>query len=95
MIFSLLDIDYLWKGIIALQKAIDISFIEESLGKEIDNQFSLYLKEFPYPPYEVDEALNVFMECLPLLTLFSFILICPSVLKRVVEEKETGAKVIR
>lgn len=71
-----------------------MSFIEESMGKNIDDQYSLSLEEFPYPPYKRDEMFTIlFREYLPLLTLFSFIFLCPAVLKRVVEEKQTGTKV--
>lgn len=71
-----------------------MSFIESNLKKDIDDYYSIYIKEFPYPPYTVDDAVSsLFREYLPLLTLFSFIFICPAILKRVVEEKETGTKV--
>lgn len=77
-----------------MQKAIDISFIEVNSGKDIEDQFNFYLKEFPYPPHKVDEGItSIFIEYLPLLTLFSFIFVCPAILKRVVEEKQTGTKV--
>lgn len=71
-----------------------MSFIEERLGREVENNYSLYVKEFPYPPHKIDEVVtSLFIEYLPLLTLFSFIFLCPAVLKRVVEEKQTGTKV--
>lgn len=89
------EIDYYWKGFLPLQKALDFSFIEESLQKPVEDNYSLFIKEFPYPPYKVDEIVTVlFIEYLPLLTLFSFIFLCPAILKRVVEEKHTGTKVL-
>lgn len=93
-ILFIVGLDYLWNGFLSLQKAIDMSFIEEHSQKNIDENISLYVKEFPYPPYKVDEVISaLFIEYLPLLTLFSFIFLCPAILKRVVEEKQTGTKV--
>lgn len=77
-----------------MQKAIDISFIEVNLGKDIDYQFNLHLKEYPYPPHKIDEEFTtIFTEYIPFLTLFSFLFVCPAILQRVVEEKQTGTKV--
>lgn len=79
-----------------LQTALDMSFIErekENQGGKAP-QVNLESLEFPYPPYKSDSGLSsVFIMWLPLITLFSFIFVCPVVLKRVVEEKYTGIKV--
>nr|CAH7744096.1 unnamed protein product [Callosobruchus chinensis] len=83
--------DYNWKGFLSLQAAIDVSFMENALNK--DNPFILSTRVMPYPPRTVDNGVDaIFKEMLPLITLFSFIFLCPAVLKRVVEEKYTGTK---
>ncbi|KAG5895530.1 hypothetical protein JTB14_010674 [Gonioctena quinquepunctata] len=86
--------DYIWKHLISMQETLDLSFIEYSLNtSDVDKKVSLEIEEFPYPPYVMDTALTtLFMDFLPLLTLFSFIFLCPAVLKRVVEEKHSGIK---
>ncbi|XP_060517032.1 ATP-binding cassette sub-family A member 2-like isoform X2 [Cylas formicarius] len=82
---------YLWKGFLTLQAALDVSFIEKSGGNKLNVKFNTL--EFPYPPYKSDSGLiSLFMDFLPLITLFSFIFVCPAVLKRVVEEKYSGIK---
>ncbi|CAH1119745.1 unnamed protein product [Phaedon cochleariae] len=88
------DNSYIRKAFVPLQKALDFSFIERSMNiSDIDRNVSLSTQEFPYPPYKSDTSLQtIFMEYLPLLTLFSFIFLCPAVLTRVVEEKHSGAK---
>nr|CAD7412845.1 unnamed protein product [Timema cristinae] len=51
------------------------------------------MQMFPYPAYveEVNMSdLNRIM--LPIMTVLSFLMLCPSILKRVVEEKHTGVK---
>ncbi|KAJ8925956.1 hypothetical protein NQ315_009809 [Exocentrus adspersus] len=84
---------YFYKGYLAIQKAIDLSFIEKSLGRDLEDNVTLLMQEFPYPPHKEDSALStMFLIYLPVITLFSFIFICPAVLKRVVEEKYSGTK---
>ncbi|XP_066249198.1 phospholipid-transporting ATPase ABCA3-like [Euwallacea similis] len=87
--------DYSWEGFLTLQKAIDMSFIEkeaEAVGRSVPEVF-LEVEEFPYPPYKSDIGSSaLFVYYLPLITLFSFLFICPAVLQRVVEEKYTGIK---
>lgn len=79
-----------------LQTALDMSFIEkekEERGERVP-EILFETLEFPYPPHRADSALSLTLfKLLPLITLFSFILVCPAVLKRVVEEKYTGIKV--
>jgi ATP-binding cassette subfamily A (ABC1) protein 3 len=48
---------------------------------------------FPHPAYREDNFTSVFSIILPLCTVLSFVMLCPAILKRVVEEKETGVKV--
>lgn len=56
-------------------------------------QFSV--QKFPYPEYSenYDVFITIFTTVLPLFTILSFLMLCPSTLKRIVEEKETGVKV--
>lgn len=76
-----------------LQLAIDTSYIEQVTAKK-DIPFDITFQEFPYPPYIKDAGISdLFMYFLPLVTIFSFILLCPAVIKRVAEEKYTGIKV--
>ncbi|CAH1954987.1 unnamed protein product [Acanthoscelides obtectus] len=83
--------DYNWKGFLSLQAAIDVSFMENVLKR--NNPSVLFTKVMPYPPHIVDNGVDaIFKEMLPLITLFSFIFLCPAVLKRVVEEKYSGTK---
>lgn len=82
---------YINKGFIAVQMALDISFIEMTSNKDLP--VTLVMQEFPYPPYLNDAgAADMFLYILPLITIFSFVFLCPAVLKRVVEEKSTGIK---
>lgn len=93
-IFVLLGSErYRETGFLALQFAIDTSFIETITGtNDLPN---IAFQEFPYPPHTVDiGASDLFTYYLPFITVFSFILLCPAVVKRVVEEKFSGIKVI-
>ncbi|XP_074030310.1 phospholipid-transporting ATPase ABCA3 [Leptinotarsa decemlineata] len=83
--------NYYWKGLISVQNMLDLSFIQYSLNMESD--VTIEVQEFPYPPYILDSGItNLFLEYLPVMTIFSFIFLCPAVLKRVVEEKHSGIK---
>ncbi|KAL1501623.1 hypothetical protein ABEB36_006920 [Hypothenemus hampei] len=87
--------DYNWKGFLTMQMALDMSFIEKEKERQngtISN-LKLQAQSFPYPPHKADSGLSeVFIFYLPLITLFSFIFVCPAVIKRVVEEKHSGIK---
>ncbi|XP_030753905.1 ATP-binding cassette sub-family A member 2-like isoform X2 [Sitophilus oryzae] len=83
---------YQHKGFLALQMAIDFSFIEK-MGHSNTENILIEMLEFPYPPHKSDVGFSsLFFNYLPLITMFSFIFICPAVLKRVVEEKYSGIK---
>jgi hypothetical protein len=48
----------------------------------------------PYPPYTDDKGYNeVIKTMLPIISTMSFVILCVTVVKRVVEEKQSGAKV--
>lgn len=75
-----------------LQMALDSAFYEMKSGHAIP--VKVFMQEFPYPPYVIDAGVNeIFMDILPIMTIFTFVFLCPAVLKRVVEEKTTGIKV--
>ncbi|KAK5648970.1 hypothetical protein RI129_003862 [Pyrocoelia pectoralis] len=82
---------YIDKGFMALKMALDMSFLEIATGQK--SPVSIVMQEFPYPPHYNDMGTNnIFARVLPIVTVFSFVFLCPSVLKRVVEEKSTGIK---
>ncbi|XP_066148940.1 phospholipid-transporting ATPase ABCA3-like isoform X2 [Euwallacea fornicatus] len=86
---------YQHEGFLVVQKAVDMSFIENEVKRQGGKPLKLTVEvqEFPYPPYNSDDGiLSMFILYLPLMTLFSFIVVCPAVLKRVVEEKYSGIK---
>lgn len=48
----------------------------------------------PYPPFTDDKGYNeVIKTMLPIVSTMSFVILCVTVVKRVVEEKQSGAKV--
>lgn len=80
-------------GFLGLQLAIDLSYIQMVYGNK-ELPVDLTFQEDPYPPHEDDGGFNeFFMYSLPFVTAFSFMLLCPAVIKRVSEEKFTGIKV--
>jgi hypothetical protein len=50
-------------------------------------------QQFPYPAYRHDNFVEVLTTFLPMCTVISFVMLCPAILKRVVEEKESGVEV--
>ncbi|KAF5274074.1 hypothetical protein FQR65_LT04472 [Abscondita terminalis] len=89
--FDIQSEKYINRGFIAVQMAIDISFLEMTLGSDPSLEFAM--QEFPYPPHLNDMGItDMFLYIMPLVTLFSFVFLCPAVLKRIVEEKSTGIK---
>ncbi|KAK9687261.1 ABC transporter [Popillia japonica] len=82
---------YLEKAFAATQAAMDISFIEMVTNSSFNT--TLTYQEFPYPPHlNTDGVTTSFRFILPLITIISFIFICPVTLKRVVLEKSSGLK---
>ncbi|XP_075216775.1 phospholipid-transporting ATPase ABCA3-like isoform X2 [Lycorma delicatula] len=76
---------------LTLQKTLDLVFIEKMTKQKIG--LNIKMSEFPYPEYtnssNVQAALSII---LPVIVIISFCLILPNIIKRVVEEKETGVK---
>ncbi|KAI4468947.1 atp-binding cassette transporter subfamily a abca [Holotrichia oblita] len=91
MIYNEWSDTYLEKTFGATQAAMDISFIEMVTNSTFNT--SLSFQEFPYPPHlNTDGVTTSFRFILPLITIISFIFICPITLKRVVLEKSSGLK---
>lgn len=57
--------------------------------------FQILLEEFPYPKMSANDASfqMILSVVLPIIIVGSFSIALPNVIKRVVEEKETGVKV--
>lgn len=86
--------NYRRSGFTGLQLAIDASFIENTRNDQ-PLPVTITFQEFPFPPYTVDLGLNILYETVfPIITLFSFMCLLVTVIKRVVEEKASGSKVI-
>jgi hypothetical protein len=51
------------------------------------------MEPFPYPGYHRDSFAEVYATFLPMCTVISFVMLCPAILKRVVEEKDSGVEV--
>ncbi|PSN44306.1 ATP-binding cassette sub-family A member 3 [Blattella germanica] len=62
----------------------------ESDLKELSSD-NLTLQQFPYPAYVEENFVDTFSYILPLFTVLSYILLCPTI-ARVVEEKQSGVK---
>lgn len=91
--FFLGALNYKMTGFTALQHAIDASFIETTTNSE-SLPVSITFQEFPFPPYTKDLGLQiVYTYVFPIVTLFSFMCLLVTVIKRVVEEKASGSKV--
>ncbi|XP_059481121.1 phospholipid-transporting ATPase ABCA1-like isoform X2 [Neocloeon triangulifer] len=85
-------------GFLGLQLIINKAFIElaqsyEHSSTPEDIQDQMFLQAMPYPPYMDDNGYAAAVKTLlPFLSMFSFIILCTTVTKRVVEEKQSGAK---
>lgn len=87
------SMNYKRSGFTAFQLAIDASFIEITTNDE-SLPVSITFQEFPFPPYTADLGLEILYEFIfPIVTLFSFMCLLVTVIKRVVEEKASGSKV--
>lgn len=93
MFFLIGSVNYKRSGFTALQLAVDTSFIEMTTNDQ-SFPYSITFQEFPFPPYTKDFGLEILYEIIfPIVTLFSFMCLLVTVIKRVVEEKASGSKV--
>lgn len=84
--------NYLYNGFLAMQMAVDKAYLKMANPSKKSN-YVMVLQKFPYPPYVQDDIFKiVFQQIMPICTMLSFILIFPSILKRLVEEKSSGVK---
>ncbi|PNF40610.1 ATP-binding cassette sub-family A member 3 [Cryptotermes secundus] len=81
---------YYHSNFLAFQLLLDKTFIAMT-GTE-PSSYKLNLQQFPYPAYHQDDFVSIFTSILPFCTVISFVMLCPAILKRVVEEKQTGVK---
>jgi ATP-binding cassette subfamily A (ABC1) protein 3 len=91
---SVLFPDYYREGFLFVQYAVDESIISTvSLGEELEEQFDVFLRRFPYPPYIDDDFLLALQGYLPLIFVLSFIYPVINISKSIVYEKEKRLKV--
>ncbi|GLV40132.1 ATP binding cassette subfamily A member 3 [Carabus blaptoides fortunei] len=82
---------YMDSGFIGVQYVVDRAYID-MLSKN-KQPFEITMQQMPYPPYtDMRGVSDYFLTVLPFCTILAFILMFPSVLKRVIEEKSTGIK---
>ncbi|XP_069681458.1 phospholipid-transporting ATPase ABCA3-like isoform X2 [Periplaneta americana] len=82
--------EYHYSHFLTLQVLLDKAFMEEQHINSSGFQFAI--QKFPYPEHKIDLLVQVFSAILPSFMVISFVMLCPSILKRIVEEKQTGAK---
>lgn len=76
-----------------VQMVLNLGFIKRSTKGALP--VTMFYQEFPYPPHSDNSGLNeIIMMILPAFTMFSFVFMLQAVLKRIVEEKVTGIKVL-
>lgn len=84
--------NYIYNGFLSIQMAIDKVYLKMANPSKKSN-YEVVLQKFPYPSYVQDDIFKtVFQVVMPICTMLSFVLICPSILKRLVEEKSSGVK---
>ncbi|CAH0550158.1 unnamed protein product [Brassicogethes aeneus] len=85
------QIPYISTGFLTVQQALDNVFIEKNSNKTIE--LNINLKGVPFPPRIRDVGVTtLYSSILPYVTIFSFLLIIPAIVQRVVEEKKSGIK---
>ncbi|XP_069681460.1 phospholipid-transporting ATPase ABCA3-like [Periplaneta americana] len=81
---------YSYSPFLSMQLLVDTAFME--LHNINTSEFEYAAQKFPFPKYFSDDSTTVFSIILPLFMVLSYAMLCPSILKRIVEEKETGVK---
>ena len=85
--------DYYEKGFLTLQHAIDEGIVQALDPSAPQENVSVLMQRYPYPPYVEDFFIVALQSYLPLLILLSFIVTAPSIVKDIVIEKESRLKV--
>ncbi|XP_065331487.1 phospholipid-transporting ATPase ABCA1-like isoform X2 [Cloeon dipterum] len=89
---------YMQSGFIGIQLITNKAFIELAQSHELQRPpkyigDQMLLQTMPYPPFTDDHGYSLAVKSmLPFVSMFSFIILCTTVTKRVVEEKQSGAK---
>lgn len=86
------DPGYYREGFLAVQWAIDKSLISLISKTDYVDKTSLFLKRFPFPPYNNDNFVAVITAIFPFIILISFVITVILTAKAIVHEKETGLK---
>ena len=101
----LLFAEYAKSGFLTLQLAIDRSIIQQHLSRgttnlsagdvnvDIRRELPLYLRRFPYPPYEEDTFLVMLSAYFAYFVMLTFLFTAPCIVKDVVLEKQRKLKV--
>ena len=79
----------------AIQRAVDLSIIDELSRGITSSDVDVRLKSFPYPPYFDDNFVSILQTQFPFIIMLSFIVTAPTIVKDVVLEKEKKLKVMR
>ncbi|KAF5283848.1 hypothetical protein FQA39_LY04668 [Lamprigera yunnana] len=82
---------YLYRGVLALQMALETSYIDLSVPDQ-KNSFTILMQEFPYPPYVDISGTADMLDYVPLVTVLSFLFICGNLLSSITESKVSGMK---
>ncbi|XP_067002190.2 phospholipid-transporting ATPase ABCA3 [Anabrus simplex] len=81
---------YFYKGFASIQWSLDKSYIK--LMQKDDVKISLMVEKFPLPALPRDNSKDLAGKIVTALAALSFIFLCPSILKRLVEEKTSGVR---
>ena len=81
------------EGFLTLQHAIDEGIVQALDPSAPQENVSVLMQRYPYPPYVEDFFIVALQSYLPLLILLSFIVTAPSIVKDIVIEKESRLKV--
>ncbi|KAK4883826.1 hypothetical protein RN001_000097 [Aquatica leii] len=82
---------YLYQGFLALQMALETSFIEIVTNKDLPVTVSV--QEFPFPPHtDTSGTMDMLNYVLPLATVLTFTFSCAIFMPRIIEDKASGMK---
>lgn len=84
-------IRYNESGFTAFQLHVERALIKKFTGKD---PMPFSIQAFPYPPHDFSANFSdIYFIVLPMIVVLGFIFIVPSVIRGVVNERETGIKV--
>ncbi|ODM99022.1 ATP-binding cassette sub-family A member 3 [Orchesella cincta] len=83
---------YVELGFIGLQVCLDKAVVETVTGTPVPSN-TISLQAFPYPPYQATRNFDeIYFDYLPIVIIYGFIFMVPSIMRGVVSEKETGIR---